>query len=133
MSHYYINRLFGGVPEPAPNPEQVTKYVYEEIAEVARKNGAKVVIVVLGSDYRQVQIPEGSFPSNFIIVNAHDALLRHLPVANQDGYEQSYAHWRGSPLRIVDSHPNENAHQIIAEAIIQKVQDAAKKQTDNRK
>ena len=133
MALYKIESVFGSLPERAPNPEQITKYVYEEMAKVARENGARLVIVVLGSDYRPLQIPEGSFPPDAVIVNAHDALLRHLPVANQETYEQSYAHWRGSPLRIVDYHPNENAHRIIAEAIIQKVQDATDKQTDNRR
>jgi hypothetical protein len=132
MSSYNINSLLGRVPEPATNPEQITKYVYEEIAKVARENGAKLVIVVLGNDYRPVQIPEGSFPTDSILVNAHDALLRHLPVANQETYQQSYAHWRGSPLRIVDFHPNETAHKIIAEAIVQKIQDDSKTGPDAR-
>jgi len=132
MSSYNVIRVFGWVPEPATNPEQITKYVYEEIAKVARENGARLVIVILGGDHNPVQVPEGLFPPDSIIVNAHAALIEHLPIVNQETYEKLYFHWRGSPLRIVDTHPNENAHRIIAEAIIQKIQDATETLADNR-
>ena len=122
MSYHNIRRAFGLVPEPATNARQITKYVYEAIGGVARENGARLIIVVLGIDYKRVPIPEGSFPVDSILVNAHGALLEHLPVPDKESYERFYFHWRGSPLRIVDPHPNENAHRIIAEAIVQKIQ-----------
>jgi hypothetical protein len=128
LSVYKLRRVFGFLPDPATDRAQLTRYVYDEIAKVAKANGARLVIVVLGNDYSPVQIPDGVFPGDSIVVNAQAALISHLSVANQETYEKSYAHWRGSPLRIVDSHPNENAHRIIAEAIMQKIQDA----TDNR-
>jgi hypothetical protein len=121
LSVYKLRRVFGFLPEPATNREQLTRYVYEEIAKVARANGAKLFIVVLGNDHKPVPIPDGMFPAEAIIVNAHDALLGHLPVVTQDSYEKAYFHWRGSPSRIVDSHPNENAHRIIAEAIMKAI------------
>src|SRR6266550_471742 len=121
LSVYKFRRVFGFLPEPATNREQLTRYVYEEVAKVAKANGATLVIVVLGNDYRPVQIPDGMFPAEAHIVNAQDALLGHLPNVNQDNYEQAYFHWRGSPSRIVDSHPNENAHRIIAEAIVRAI------------
>jgi len=122
LAFFKLRGFFGLVPSPAMDPKQITNYVYEEIARVARENRAKLVIVILGNDYQPVEIPEGAFPADSIMVNAHQALLEHLPVINQETYEKSYFHWRGSPLRIVDTHPNENAHRIIAEAIINKIQ-----------
>jgi hypothetical protein len=132
MPYYYIRSAVGAVPEPATNPEQTTKYVYEEIAKVARANGAKLVIVILGFDDKPVQITEGLFPPDSIIVNAHNALLEHLPVVNAQTYFKLYGHWRGSPPVLVDLHPNENAHRIIAEAIVHKIQDRAEMQPNNR-
>ena len=35
--------------------------------------------------------------------------------------EMEYSHWRGSPPRVVDDHPNEVAHKIIAEAIAMEI------------
>ena len=122
MCDYDVKELFGLVPQPAANPQQITKYVYEEMAKVAGENGAKLVIVILGYDENPVQVPEASFPDDAIVVNAHKTLLEHLPVINREAYQKAYYHWRGSPLRMVDAHPNENAHRIIAEAIVQKIQ-----------
>lgn len=133
MCYYDLKRLFGLVPEPAPNGQQITKYVYEEMAKVAKANGAKLVIVILGNDENPVQLPEASFPGDAIVVNAHSALLEHLSVVNREAYQKAYFHWRGSPLTIVDGHPNENAHRIIAEAIFHKIQDGTETQTDNRR
>lgn len=132
MSLYKIENVFGLVPEPAVNPEQIEKHVYDEIAKVARENGAKLVIVILGSDNNPVQIPPGLFPPDSIIVDAHEALLKHLPVVDEGNYLRQYAHWRGSPPVVVDTHPNENAHRIIAEAIVHKIRDETETQANNR-
>ncbi len=132
MCYYDIKRLFGRLPQPAPNAQQITKYVYEEMAKVAKENGAKLVIVVLGNDNKPVQLPEGSFPPDSIIVNAHDVLLEQLPVVNEETYLKQYAHWRGSPPAVVDLHPNENAHTIIADAIVHKIRDHTATQANNR-
>ena len=67
---------------------------------------------------------EQLLPSNVILVDAQDALLGRLPVINLENYNQKYAHWRGSPPKIVDRHPNETAHQIIAETIVSQIRQA---------
>jgi hypothetical protein len=117
MSSYKLKKALGWVPEPAKNGGELTKHVYGEIGRVAKENGARLIIVVLGIDYNRVPVPEGAFPVDSILVNAHDALLEHLPAPDRESYEKVYFHWRGSPLRIVDPHLNENAHRIIAEEI----------------
>jgi hypothetical protein len=122
MSLYKIKSVFGLVPTPAGDGGQIEKYVYEEIAKVARENGAKLVIVILGRNSSAVQMPKNLFPPDSVVVNAQDALLEHLPVVDDQNYWRVYGHWRGSPPVVVDLHPNENAHRIIAEAIIHKLQ-----------
>ena len=131
MSLYKIENVFGLVPGPAVNREQIEKYVYDEIDKVAKENGARLVIVVLGIDHHPVQIPPGLFPPDSIIVNAHEALLKHLPVVDEENYLRLYALWRGSPPVVVDNHPNENAHRIIAEAIVHKIRDETETQANN--
>ena len=133
MSSYYVKKTLGLVPEPAANGEELTKYVYQAIARVAKENGAKLVIVILGNDYEPVHVPEGAFPADAIIVKAHDALIEHLlPIPDKETYEKTYFHWRGSPLQMVDPHPNERAHRIISNAIVQKIQGEAAMQPDKR-
>lgn len=134
MCSLSIRRLLGLVPQPAPNAQEITKYVYGELAKVAKENGAKLVIVVLGADEHPVQAPDTLFPPDSIAVNAQSALLRNLPVVNsREEYQKAYMHWRGSPLTIVDAHPNETAHRIIAEAIIQKIQETTETQAASPK
>ncbi len=90
---------------------------------MAKEFGARVVIVVLGYA-KPVEVNKQLFPSDALLVNANDALLRRLPVNNIENYNKEYAHWRGSPLRIVDSHPNEIAHKIITNAIVSEIRKA---------
>ena len=121
MARYVGNRLLRRVPKPASDQDGIIKYVYGEIGKLAKENGAKLVIVVLGNDVHRVQINSDWFPADAIVVNAHDSLLEHLPIANQKNYQKAYAFWRGSPPVIVDNHPNENAHRLISEAVTQRI------------
>ena len=52
-----------------------------------------------------VPVPTHLLPSDSIIVDAHATLLEQLSIVNKENYKKAYAHWRGSPPRIVDSHP----------------------------
>lgn len=132
MLDYSFKRVLGRIPQPATDDKKIIKYVYEEIAILAQENGAKLIIVVLGNTPDPLPIPQHLFPSNAIIVDGHGALLKRLPIVNHEYYKKHYAIWRGSPPRIVDTHPNERAHQIIAEEIVSKIQSSGKeKRTSN--
>jgi len=121
MSAYILAKAFHLKPEPAKNCDKVIKYVYEEIVRVAEDNGAKVIIVILGNNHQPVQIRNDLFPEKAILVDAHSALLKRLPVVNEQNYLRQYAHWRGDPPILVDIHPNEKAHKIIAEEIVEQI------------
>jgi hypothetical protein len=122
MSRYLFKKAIGLIPKPATNEKNiVVGYVYEAIASLARENGSRLIIVALGNSADPVPVPTQLFPSDSIIVDAHATLLEQLSIVNKDNYEKAYAHWRGSPPMIVDSHPNEKAHQIIADEILSKI------------
>ena len=121
MSLFRIKRALKIIPKPSTNREKLIRYVYKEIANFAKENGAQLVVVVLGRNHKPVEAPKNLFPINAIIVNAQDALLKHLPVVNKENYDKKYAHWRGTPAKIVDSHPNESAHRIIADEIVKEI------------
>ncbi len=121
MGGFVVNRLLGRLPRPAPDQSQIIKYVYGEFARIARDNGARLVIVVLGNDVSPVQIHPDWFPADAILVNAHDSLLQRLGVKDEESYKRAYGFWRGSPPAFVDDHPNENAHRIIAEAVTSRI------------
>jgi len=121
MSLYRIKRALRIIPKPSTAREKLIRYVYKEIANVAEENRAQLVVVVLGRNHKPVKVPKNLFPINAIIVNAQDALLKQLPVVNNENYKKKYAHWRGFPAKMVDGHPNENAHRFIAEEIVMKI------------
>lgn len=131
MSLYRLKNVLGLVTRPASNREQIIKTAYGEIGKVARAHGTKFLIVILGTDSAPVLIPENVFPLDAVIVRAHDALIARLPVAGQEAYAKSYYTWGGSPPRVVDAHPNEKAHRIIAESIIRRLNDAAEPRPKN--
>ena len=123
MLVYTLKILLGRVPVPTRNRDKIVKYVYEELSRVANENGARLVIVVLGNSYKPVPVKKYLFPGDSTIVYAHDALLADPSVIDNESYLKKYAHWRGSPPEIVDDHPNEIAHRIIARAIVSKIKD----------
>ncbi|MCX5848558.1 MAG: hypothetical protein NTW65_03825 [Deltaproteobacteria bacterium] len=125
MVKYKAFRSLGIIPNPTSARTELIKYVYKVIHEVAEEYGTRVVIVVLGDDGNLVKVNEQWFPSDVLIVNGQDALIRHLPRTNiVENYRNKYAHWRGSPPRFGDGHPNETAHKIIADAIVSEIRQA---------
>jgi hypothetical protein len=44
-----------------------------------------------------------------------------VPRADPDAYYRRFAHWRGTPPVLVDTHPNAAAHHIIAEEILRRL------------
>lgn len=121
MMKYAILRNIGIVPPPTSSREELIKYVYREIKNVAKEYGARVVIVILGSNEHPVEVNERLFPADALLVDAHGALLRHLSIINSENYKKAYYHWRGFPPSIVDGHPNKAAHRIIADAVVSKI------------
>lgn len=119
MLKYTTFNLLGLIPSPDVDRGKLIQYVYEEIHSIALNNGAKMVIVVLGSINKpMVEVNRSLFPSDALIVYAGYELIKKLPVPARDNYINTYAHWRGYPPTLVDDHPNQKAHQIIADSIV---------------
>ena len=121
MLFFYVRKFMGIIPEPSKAHDKLIRYVYRKIDEVIKKEGTKMVIVVLGNKEKPVEISRDMFPADAIVVNAQRALIERMPVVDRETYDRLYRHWRGSPPRIVDRHPNEAAHKIIAEAIVSRI------------
>jgi hypothetical protein len=118
MAVYHAKRLLHQIPRPTSDRDEIVRHVFAQMASVARWSGAKLIIVVLGDGEVPVQVPTQLFPREAVVVDAQDSLIQHLPVRTKECYERLYEHWRGSPLKKVDPHPNELAHRIIAQAIV---------------
>jgi len=117
-----LKEMLGIVPAPTQNAEKMVTQVYGEIAQIARDNHAQMLIVALDSESQSAApVPYALFPQDAIVVDAHQAMLDKLPIADEAHYEKEYMHWRGNPPELVDYHPNAKAHRIIADAIVAKI------------
>ena len=114
---YTLAKVLRLEKRPTKNRSVVIQHAYGEIGIVAEQNGAKLIIVVLGEDSNPVPFSEKLFPKNAIVVDAHRELLNRLPIIDEENFQRQYSHWRGDPPILVDGHPNEKAHRVIAEKI----------------
>ncbi|HTN44650.1 MAG TPA: hypothetical protein VMN77_12740 [Nitrospiria bacterium] len=123
MISYFLERLGGIAPRGSSRGDELTRYVYSEISKVAVENHCRMLIVILGRDVNPVRFTPDLFPSNAIVVNAHQKMLDELPHLDEEAYERTYMHWRGDPPVIVDRHPNEVAYKIIANEIVRRIRE----------
>lgn len=59
------------------------------------------------------------------IVDTYPALLYSLPVSSKEAWQREYCFWRGSPPVVVDAHPNQKAHKVIAGVIVSAISEDA--------
>ena len=118
MTAYTLAKVLRLKERPTKNRWGVIQHAYGEIFRVSEQNGAKMIIVVLGENHHPVPVQKDLLPKNAIVVDAHSALLNRLSTIDKQSYQRQYSHWRGDPPSLVDDHPNEHAHRIIAEMII---------------
>ena len=117
---YRWHRRDGRFPVPAPDPERLNRAVYAEITRLARDNGARPVIVRLSHPLEIHYQAMRELSGDAVLVNAQAALDGRA--SDYDDYERRFAHWRGSPPVLVDTHPNAEAHRIIAREIVRALQ-----------
>ncbi len=130
MFKYGSAKSMGLIPDPANSRKDLVRYVYKKIDDAAKAHGSRTVIVILGNEGAPVVPNEELFPPDAILVNAQDALLGQLSDPDSANYLKEYAHWRGSPPTLVDNHPNEKAHRIIADAVVSAIRQAGTKLPD---
>jgi len=118
MTAYTLTKVLRLKERPTKNRFRVIQHAYGEIFRVSEQNGAKMIIVVLGENHDLVPVQKDLLPKNVIVVDAHSALINRLPTIDKQSYQRQYNHWRGDPPSLVDGHPNEHAHRIIAELLI---------------
>ena len=95
--------------------------MYAEIADICERNGSRMVILRLSHPmerhYQQLKELQG----RATIVDAQAVLDAQVPEGTAEAYYRRFAHWRGTPPVLVDTHPNPEAHRIIAEEILRRL------------
>lgn len=120
LALHRIRQQAGLSPRPLKDPVEITRFGYAEIDKIARRNGAQLIILALGTA-EPLDVPGHLFPAGVPGVNGWRAMIERLDRQVSDEYMAQYYQSRGSPPRVVDSHPNERAHEVIAGVVAERI------------
>jgi hypothetical protein len=125
MAIYYFKLATGILPKPAANREKIVRVAYMEIARLCRENHSRMVIVILHDPrVREPTLAEVlriNGIENATVVDTGPALISRMPTKSAREYYTLYGRMAGSPPVLLDNHPNELAHKIIAEEILKAI------------
>jgi hypothetical protein len=105
-----------------PSEAAVEESVHAEIAELCKQAGSLLVIVEVGKSCAPIALEGAEKRPGSIVVDARAALCDALPPADRNAYYERYAHFAGDPPVLDDAHPNELAHELIAEAVVRAIE-----------
>src|SRR5262249_33417504 len=118
MAVYQTQRRLGRLPAPGGGEaEPINTAVYREIAAICRENGAAMVSVQL-RHHLETFPGEARLPKAALVAPAQAALDALVPDPSDEAYYKRFGHWGGDPPALVDTHPNAEAHGIIAQTIL---------------
>jgi hypothetical protein len=117
-------RLADRVPPAFPEEPEVVLASYREIRDLCASAGSLMVVVRLSHPLDSSPPALGGLKEGgaVVVVRAQEALNRLVPEATKEAYQRRFAHWRGSPPQLVDTHPNPEAHAIIADEIVKAIE-----------
>jgi hypothetical protein len=120
---YAVRRALGRLPDEEQaraqrSREEVNRLVYAEIGRLAQAHGARLVIVRLSHPLEKHWQRLKELSPGALVVNAQAALDAHVPSGRREEYDRLFGHWRGSPPRLVDNHPNPAAHRVVAAEVV---------------
>lgn len=123
MLLYEARRLAGRVPEPFLEEDEVVLAAYREIHELCAAAGSLMVVVRLNHPLDSSPPALGGLKDagGVVIVRAQEALNRLVPERTKEAYQRRFAHWRGQPPELVDTHPNPAAHAIVADEVVKAI------------
>jgi hypothetical protein len=129
MAAYEARRLAGGTAEAerrraSSAGEDVNRVVYGEIAQICKDNGATMVLVRLSHPKERYHQELKELYGDVVYVDAQAVLDAAVPRNDKEAYYRRFAHWRGAPPVLVDTHPNPEAHGIIAQQILSRLSPA---------
>jgi hypothetical protein len=126
MAAFAVRRALGSLPEAERlraqrNREELNRVVYAEIGRLAAAHGSRMVIVRLSHPLEAHWQRLKELSPGALVVNAQAVLDAQVPSGSRDEYYKLFGHWRGSPPRLVDNHPNPAAHRVIADAVVRAI------------
>lgn len=115
-----IKRLLGILPKPVDSEEAVVEFTYKEIENICRANGARMVVLKLYmglEDMPSYGVENLGIP----VAETFEPLASRLPNRTMAAWRMKYQFMKGNPPRLIDIHPNAEAHRVIADTVISKI------------
>jgi len=114
----WLQQQLGLLSQPMDDRQAVVDHVYGELDGLCQRAEAQLVIVILEASFPVRQRDSLRAAEHAIVVDAHAEMVSRMPPLGALVYQKLYCHWRGDPPVLVDHHPNQHAHALIAEEII---------------
>lgn len=108
--------LTGFLPAPAKNKIQTITHAYSEIQKICDQYNSRLLILRLYGSPKDIE-EELNFGSASQVIDTYNALMSQLPEKNEKAWKQVYC-FTTADGKVIDSHPNQAAHLIIAEEIV---------------
>jgi hypothetical protein len=110
-------RALGRIPPAASRGAEVLPPVYQEIADLCRRNGARLMVTRLSQplEARRIRLPDLEDAPGVVLVDAQADL--NAQARDLEDYDRKFRHWRPGK-GLLDPHPNPAAHEVIAAAIL---------------
>lgn len=122
---YRTRSAMGLIPPAIDDHEAVLVAAYTELADICEKNGARLIVPILGTPKNKPLKRDVALlreMNGIKVVDCWMPLVNKLPDDAEATYMSRYAHYRGTPPRLVNKHPNNKAHAIIAASIIAEIE-----------
>jgi hypothetical protein len=101
--------------------DEVNRVVYREIAQICKENATTMVMVRLSHPLERHHQELKELYDEVVYVDAQASLDAAVPEGDKDVYYRRFAHWRGAPPVLVDTHPNPAAHRLIAQDVLRRL------------
>lgn len=113
-------KLVAGL-EPAPERDRlaIMDSAYGEIASLCRRHGCAMTVVALGPPAPE-DLARLTDILKLDVLNPWQSMLA-ASGGSRPAFERAFHHWGGTPPRCIDTHPNREAHRLIAEHIASSV------------
>jgi len=110
----------GSLPAPLQEFGLMEKWAYQRLRDQARQQGARQVVILKIGFERGATLPDWLTGGKWHMADADSLLWAHLPEKTQTAYDGAYKHWQaaGGDSVLVDHHPNERAHRLVAELLV---------------
>ncbi|HAV92791.1 TPA: hypothetical protein DCW38_06390 [candidate division WOR-3 bacterium] len=110
------------IPSPCKDNDKIIEYAYSEIDSICRANNSKYYILSINNDASVLRKGHSIYSLKVNTINADSFLWNEFPIKTQTEFYKIYGHLSKNG-EVIDKHPNELSHRIIAKSII----DAIKK------